>query len=579
MRMIPARVLVGAHCLLLVPAVVLAQDDAAPFDASSAAEEARVDEMLRDRLVAAGGDDDPDGGIRLAVGQERLHAAAALPAFYERRDYQPAWLGDMARARQLVAAVRAADREGLRPADYHLERLDALMAAVERAWQESGSADPQMLVDLDLLLTDAFLVYGSHLVGGRQDPVELDPDWEVGERTVRVESVLELALESGDVAGALEGLKPTHPDYSALREILASYRRAQLAGGWPTVGGGPPLRLGDRGPRVGQLRKRLAATWDLSPRLADGENFDADVDAAVRAFQARHGLDTDGVVSVMMLAELNAPVEQRIEQVALNMERWRWLPGELGERHIRVNIAGFELSVHEDTGAVMRMRAMVGHQYRETPVFSDTVRLVVFSPFWNVPRTIAVEDMVPRVAADPDYLRENSIEVWSGWGAGARRVDPGTIDWAVVDTARFAYRFRQHPVPSNPMGRVKFMFPNRFDVYVHDTPAREMFDQAERAFSSGCIRIERPAELATYLLGPAGWTLERVQAAMEASGERSVSVPEPLPIHILYWTAWMDDDGRVHFRNDIYRRDVRLREAMRAPPPTALRGPAVHSGG
>lgn len=532
---------------------------------------AALDEALRNRLEAAGG----EGLGRLArvvVGREPVYATAALPTFYERRSFQPAWLsGGLDAARELVGAIRAAEREGLRPSDYHLERLQRLLERIEAARATNTGAHPELLIDLELLLTDAFLVYGSHLVAGRVDPVELDPEWRPFDRGIDMVSVLERALERGEVAASLQSLLPGHAGYANLRDALTRYRALRRAGGWSQVDGGPALRPGDRGERVRQLRQRLAATRDLSPRLAGGDGYDEDVEGAVRAYQERHGLEVDGAVGLMTLAELNAPVEQRIGQIELNMERWRWLPEDLGARHIRVNIAGFDLSVHEDTGTVTRMRAMVGHQYRKTPVFSDTVRLVVFAPYWNVPRTIAVQDIVPKVREDVGYLERNRIEVWAGWGESARRVAPRTVDWARVDTTRFAYRFRQDPGATNPLGRVKFLFPNRFDVYVHDTPGREMFAKAERAFSSGCIRIERPAELAHYLLASAGWSEARAETAMQRTSEQTVRVARPVPIHILYWTAWIDDDGRVQFRNDIYLRDGPLREAMQSPPPTALR--------
>ena len=506
---------------------------------------------------------------RIVVGYELVHSRLSLPRFYEARAWQPAWVGDstIGNAQALVRAIRGADRDGLRPSDYHLASIEELLRFVTRARRFGWATPTDMLVDLDLLLTDAFLILGSHLAVGRVEPTAIDPIWIGSRREIDMLPVLEDALRTGLISDHLAELLPPYIEYRALREALARYRRVAREGGWPRIDQGGTMRPGDRGPQVEALRARLAATRELDPGRGRGDLYDSDVEAAVRAFQHRHGLAETGVVDLQTLTELTAPVERRIEQLIVNMERWRWLPQDLGARHARVNIAGFDFSVYENDERVMEMRAMVGHQYRQTPVFSDTISLVVFAPWWGVPRTIAVQDIVPRVVAEgPDYLVRNRIQVWRGYSTPVR-VDPLSVDWSAVDTANFPYRFRQEPGPTNPLGNVKFLFPNSFDVYVHDTQARAMFDQAERAFSAGCIRIERPAAFAEYLLASAGWNTERVERAMAATTEATVRVPDPLPIHILYWTAWADDAGRIHFRNDIYLRDEPLERALeeRAP--------------
>ncbi|HEX6589903.1 MAG TPA: L,D-transpeptidase family protein [Longimicrobiales bacterium] len=508
---------------------------------------------------------------RIVVGHELVHARLDLPRFYAERDWQPAWVSDtsLANARALVRAIRRADQEGLRPADYHLGSIELLLRSVTRMRRMGWRLPGDLLVDLDMLLTDAFLVLGSHLAVGRVEPTAIDPIWIPNRRDLDMVPALERALANGSVEEELADLLPPYIEYRALRDALARYRRIAREGGWPRIEQGGTMRPGERGEHIASLRARLGATRDLDPRLARGNTYDADVEAAVRAFQERHGLDETGVVDLLTLAELTTPVEQRIQQLIVNMERWRWLPQQLGERHARVNVAGFDFGVYENDERVMHMRAMVGHQYRQTPVFSDTITLVVFAPWWGVPRTIAVQDIVPRVVAEgADYLVRNRIQVWRGYSSPVR-VDPLGVNWAAVDTANFPYRFRQEPGPTNPLGNVKFLFPNSFDVYVHDTQAREMFAQAERAFSAGCIRIERPADFAEYLLAPAGWTRERVEHAMAATTEATVRVPDPLPIHILYWTAWADERGRIQFRNDIYLRDEPLERALGEPAPAA----------
>lgn len=535
-------------------------------------------EILRNWLEAAAGEA-LSGPASVSIGEDAVLAVHALPTFYERNGFRPVWTErGLERPRALLRAVQAAEREGLRPADYHANQIQALLALVEAARDAREAPDPYVLVDLDLLLTDAFLLYGTHLRHGRVDPTTVDPEWRAVRDGVDMVALLEQALESGQVERTLAGLLPEHREYGLLRDALARYRAIQRAGGFPAVQGGT-LRPGDSGEAVAALRARLAADWDLSPRSAGGDRFDDEVERAVRRFQDRHGLPVTGIVEIQTLAELSAPVERRIEQVALNMERWRWLPEELGERHLRVNIAGFGLTAHDGDRVELDMRAMVGHQYRKTPVFSDTVRYVVFAPYWNVPRTIAVQDIVPQAAEDPGYLVRNHIQVWRGWGANAERLDPLSVPWGSVDTTRFAYRFRQEPGATNPLGRVKFLFPNAHDVYVHDTPAREMFEEAERAFSSGCIRVEQPEQLARWLLrGVRGWNEQRIAAAMAGETEQTATVGDTVPIHILYWTAWVDEDGVIQFRNDIYRRDEALERALREAPPVALGAPAAAVG-
>jgi len=277
----------------------------------------------------------------------------------------------------------------------------------------------------------------------------------------------------------------------------------------------------------------------------------------------RHGLDVDGVVGSATLDALNVPVEKRVRQLIVNMERWRWLPQDLGKRYILVNIADFELDVVENSQPLMTMRVIVGRDYRRTPVFSDNMTYLVLSPYWHVPTAIAVQDILPKIQQEPGYLAKQNIRVFRGWGAETREIDPRTVNWSHVTAANFSYRLRQEPGPMNALGRVKFMFPNKFNVYLHDTPAQELFAKPERTFSSGCIRIEKPIELAEYLLqSDAKWTREKILAVADKRIEQTVRLPEPMPIHLLYWTAWADEDRTVQFRADVYARDGKLYEAL-----------------
>jgi murein L,D-transpeptidase YcbB/YkuD len=524
-------------------------------------------ELLRNRIEAVG------MGSGLVVGSEAIYASEILPSFYEQRAYRLAWSGNggpLPQARELITVISEAGREGLRPSDYHLERIRAALAALPGRARNARPIDPRLLVDLDLLLTDAFLSYGFHLLNGRLDSESIDPEWHVKRSEVDLRAVLEDALSRNRVGGSIADLLPKARCYTSLREALALYRDISAAGGWEAVPEGPKMELGSSGERVSLLRRRLAATRDLDSGKYDGDVFDQALEEAVKGFQRRHGLETDGIVGPKTLAALNVSVEQRVRQMEVNMERWRWLPKDLGDRYIQVNIAAFDLYVFEAGRRIMSMRAITGRDYRRTPVFSDLMTYLVICPFWNVPPTLAVQDKLPLIKKTPGYLAEQKIKVLSGWGAETVEIDPATVDWSKVDAQNFKWRLRQDPGPLNALGRLKFMFPNKFNVYLHDTPSRELFDLPVRAFSSGCIRIEQPVELAEYLLrGYPEWTRPAILAAIEKGQEQTVRLPEPITVHLLYCTAFVEEDGVISFRNDIYGRDTAVADALRELPPTA----------
>jgi murein L,D-transpeptidase YcbB/YkuD len=320
-------------------------------------------------------------------------------------------------------------------------------------------------------------------------------------------------------------------------------------------------------PRVAALAARLVASGELD--MHDGDVFDAPLADAVRRYQTRHGLTADAVVGQATLASLNAPIQARIDRLIVNLERWRWLPETLGERYIIVNIAGFKLDLVEDGEAALSMRVVVGTPFRRTPVFSERISYLVLNPSWHVPHRIAITDKLPLIKANPDYLAQQNYALLQGWGADERVIDPATVDWPAVTRNDFPYRLRQAPGPFNALGRVKFMFPNKFSVYLHDTPARELFGRDARAFSSGCIRLERPLDLAeTLLAAEPGWSRTAIDAALATGREQTVRLGRPVPVHLLYWTAWVDPaDGTLNFRDDIYGRDTRVLAALREQPP------------
>jgi murein L,D-transpeptidase YcbB/YkuD len=565
------------HRLLLIGAAIAACRPAAgQVDLRSPAE--LVAERIRTRIEAA------DLVMELRAAGEPVYASLVLPSFYERRLYRPAWSDERGPTRladDLIDALRRADLEGLRSEDYHLHVIEAVLAAVRVDAKRGPALAPDRWAELDLLLTDAFLVYGAHLLAGRVNPETLRPEWVSNRRTADIAVVLEAALASGNVAATLDGLDPPEVGYRRLREALARYRRVAEAGGWPAMPEGATLRAGDRGAAVSALRQRLRLEEGLVA-AARGQNedlFDVELEETLEKFQRRHGLTADGVVTSATRTELNVAVERRVEQLELNLERWRWLPKDLGRRHIIVNIAAFELKVMDGDSVVLSMRVVVGRPFDRTPVLSDTMRYLVLNPYWHVPSTIATTELLPKLKRDPSYLARYKLRVFPSARLDALEVDPATVNWSTITASNFPYVLRQDPGPRNALGRMKFMFLNKYNVYLHDTPAHPLFEETQRDFSHGCIRLQHPIDLAVYLLrDDPQWDRDAILAALDDAEDRSVALPEPMPIHLLYWTAWADPDGTIQFRRDIHDRDAPLFTALRTPPPRSappVSGPAL----
>jgi len=510
---------------------------------------------------------------------ELVCGIALIPDFYAGRHFEPVWstpLGPTAQALALLAEIARVDEYGLTPEDYHYRRLRAMADQLAADAPPAGDAAPPIRADFDLLMTDAAFLLGSHILGGRVNPETIHAAWSAFSLDVDLIELLNKGLEEKRVAHTLQELHPPYTGYDGLRQALADYRRIAAAGGWPVLEEGPSLRLGDENPGVATLRERLQISGDqrnVSPTLRSYV-FDAPLEAAVKQFQRRHGLEADGVVGKHTRQALNVPVAQRIEQLMINMERWRWIPNDLGLRYIVVNIADFSLTMVDEGRVRGTMRVVVGRNYRKTPVFSGTMTYLELNPFWNIPRRLAIEDVLPRARQDPGYLEAQGIRIFSGWSEDAVLLSPYEVDWASLNVNYFPIRLQQAPGPRNALGRIKFMFPNRHAVYLHDTPAKGLFNAVSRSFSSGCIRVEDPASLAEFVLeGTSGWDRRTIEKHLGDGEHRIVRLQRPIPIHLLYWTAWADADGTVFFREDIYGRDAPLMRALREKPAPQVRTP------
>lgn len=511
------------------------------------------------------GDDMPNGPLaaELSAQLQTEGSAPDLPQdelmrFYRDEGFRPVWLdvaGPNRRAELLLECLRQAGREGLVPEQY-------LLTQIEPLWEATATTAQ---VRLELLLSSAFFGYATDVRRGRFEPKQVAPLWNIEPVVVDPVTLLHLALQADDFAAVLEALPPDHPVYRRLRRALARYRALQDQGGWPALDEGPTLRPGEHDPRVVTLRRRLQLVGDLPLAAATQETlFDEGLAYAVRRFQVRHGLQVDGLVGRKTRAAMSVPVEERVEQIVLTMERWRWLPQQLGRRHIIVNIPAYELIVYEEGEAKMSMPVIIGTRERPTPVTTGLLHTVVFNPYWTVPRKIAVRDLLPKQQRSPGYLAAHHIRVFADWN-GARELKPREIDWQALNQDNFPYMLRQDPGPQNALGRVKFLFSNRFSVYLHDTPDEALFAQSVRAYSSGCIRVEEPRRLAAYLLqGEQGWEWDEgmVEAVIRTRQPHEVSLSDPLPVYLLYFTVWAGEDEAVHFRRDIYGEDALLAMCM-----------------
>jgi len=493
---------------------------------------------------------------------KNLHCGSRLVAdFYTKHGFIPVWTttdGDLsANAKDLLSVIHNAYQDGLNPEDYHTKVIDAMLPTLNQGVSSDNPDAVARLANFDLTLTDAFFLYASDILYGKVNNKVSYPNWTITKRSADLVAVLDKALQAKQVHEALADLSPHSYAYTKLKAKLAQYQLIAGNGGWKQIPSGDKLEVGSQGDSVALLQQRLMATGELSSIADDKKGiFDVNLESAVSKFQEDHGLNDDGVVGTETLSALNLPVTTRIQQIELNLDRLRWLPDDLGKNYIVVNIPDFSLMVVQDGKVIMTMPVIVGADGKQSCVLSSKITYLELNPYWYVPRSIAVKEFLPILKRNPQFLEQNAIQVYSGGYADTDEIDQSSINWRQVDPNNFEFQLRQEPGTLNSLGRIKFIFANSCGIYLHDTPAHDLFSESRRDLSHGCIRVGKPIDLAAYLLqDKKTWTNDKISSEIDKGQREIVTLTQPMNIYIVYATAWVDSNNVLQFRNDIYNID------------------------
>jgi len=486
-----------------------------------------------------------------------------LAAIYHESGAEPLWVskdGPGMRAAIIFGYLKNADSEGLDPADYEVEKIEDL-------WTDLSL---ESLAKLDTLLTYNMVKYVHDVSYGQLKPYMANPELfaEAGERGFDPPAMVETILATENLDEFFQSLPPHHRQYRGLKNGLLHYGLLKYSGEWQVLSGRKSIRPGDEDERIVEIRKRIALLENANLENAETGNpsvYDDELLKKVLLFQQAHGLEQDGIIGRKTMRELNKSPEDRLTQIKVNMARWRWQDHALGEKYILVNIANYRLYSYAASELEFSMPVIVGKLQHQTPVFSDRIKYLELNPYWNVPPSIAINEELPELKKNPDYLVEKNIRLFSNWQEDGVELDSTVIDWSLVSPSEMAgFKLRQEPGPANALGRVKFVFPNRYSVYLHDTPSKKLFSEQTRSFSHGCIRVSEPEKLAVFLIDGAGreWDRTRVNDLINLGKRKVLRIRPPIPVHITYQTAWVDKDDQIVFNGDVYGRDEKLYNAL-----------------
>ena len=516
-------------------------------------QEPTVSEILESRIHG-----DPNKGV--TVNGQVLFSQIEVPQFYTNRNYELAWTHKK-NIKDLLESIESAYDEGLDPEDYHYQKIQNLLDK-----KKSSSLTNSEEADLDLLMTDALILYASHLLEGKLEQSKLREKWDVekNSKPENVDSLLTVTLHNKQVKPALQTMKPAHYMYNLLKFHLKRLRGEAEEGGWPAVRGGETLKKDMDDPRILEIREFLTATGDLKSTATNQESvFDEELENAVKKFQTRHGLAADGAIGKGTIEQMQVPIEKRIEQIKLNLERLRWIFHHPDEDFLIVNIAGFHVRRFTNREEVFNSRVIVGKYHHESPVFKGEMEYIVVNPTWTLPYSIATNETLPKLKKDPGYLAAKHMEVMDRNG---KLLNASTIDWSQYSRGNFPFIIRQKAGPWNALGEVKFMFPNKYSVYLHDTPSRSLFERQDRAFSHGCIRTEDKWGLLMSLMDdPETWNMEKINEILESGETTTIKLPKPVNIYLVYLTAVADKENNLFFFKDVYKRDDAVARELDKP--------------
>ncbi len=508
---------------------------------------AAVAKVLAHELAAHGG--------ASRVAGESLLEPRTLAKFYAARRSMPAW--DRNGVAEITQSIRGVERDGLVPADYHLAAIGKLAAA-------NGAGDAATAARLDILMSDAVAAMADHMHYGRVQPARLNPEWNADPRdgAPPLETTLAAIAGGGSVHTAIERQRPDHFIYRGLLETYDHLRTIVANGGWPRVPAGRKLVPGVRDARIPVVRRRLRVSGEFDGQGgADSTRYDPALRTAVGLFQARHRLDDTGAIDAATVAAMNVSAVDRTLQVRANLERARWVLGGLGGDFMLVNLPAFKAYRIRDGRNIWEARTQIGQEALQTPTFRADIRTVVFNPDWTVPPTVIAQELLADMRDGKDILGDKGLVLYDNHNTV---VDPKTVDWKTATPETFPYTIRQPAGDDNALGKVKFLFPNKYAIYLHDTPSRQLFAASRRTFSHGCIRIENPLELAEVLLRDQGWDAARIQSVIASGETQNVELQKPVPILIVYWTVSVGASGEVRYADDIYHLDPPLLAALGA---------------
>ncbi len=487
-------------------------------------------------------------GISNSVSNVNLQHSSLLDSIYSKRNYTPIWT-ERAMREDLYRSIERASEDGLNPEDYHLSYLTNSLANLS----ELNDGERSLT---EIILTDAFFALASDYNSGKLNPAEIYDIWGLESNKIDLPGLLNYGVQKKNIIAAIDSVIPKHEVYKGLKRSLKEYLKLAEKEENPTFISeeGESIKADEKDERIPNIKRRLKELGYWDKEIVDSATvYEESLQEAVKEYQEKYGIETDGVIGAGTIETLNTTYQKRLEQILVNLERWRWYPKDLGDQHIVVNIANYRLHFVRDGDTVASHRTMVGTEARKTPIFSDEVEHIVYNPTWTIPPTIKSKDVIPSAKRDPNYISKKNYSIFDRSG---KRLSANEVDWSSPEVK--GYTFRQEAGPANPLGLVKIIYPNKYMIYLHDTPSKSLFDKNLRAQSSGCVRVQNALELAKMLLSDQPkYDDEKIREILDSGKTTTIKVTQKVKVHHLYWTAW-NENSSTRFAEDIYKRDAAI---------------------